>query len=47
MLTIYDDPKNRERAARAGVDVLVKKETPLDQTLAAIRRFAKVSDVSE
>jgi DNA-binding NarL/FixJ family response regulator len=40
MLTIYDDPKNRERAARAGADAFFKKGAPLDQILAAIHRVA-------
>ena len=47
MLTIYDDPKNRKRAANAGVDAFLKKGAPLDQILAAIHRFAKTFDVSE
>jgi DNA-binding NarL/FixJ family response regulator len=47
MLTIYDDPGNRERAANAGVDAFLKKGAPLDQVLVAIHAFAKTSDVSE
>jgi DNA-binding NarL/FixJ family response regulator len=44
MLTIYDDPANREQAANAGVDAVYKKGAPLDQVLAAIHRFARISD---
>lgn len=44
MLTIYDDPRNRERAANAGVDAIFKKGAPLGQVLAAIHRFARMSD---
>jgi DNA-binding NarL/FixJ family response regulator len=43
MLTIYDDPRNRERAANAGVDAVFKKGAPLDQVLIAIHRFATMS----
>jgi DNA-binding NarL/FixJ family response regulator len=41
MITLYDDASNRRRAARAGVDVFVKKGAPIDQILAAIRGCAK------
>jgi DNA-binding NarL/FixJ family response regulator len=47
MLTIYDDPENRERAARAGADAFFKKGAPLAQVLTAIHRFAKTPDVPE
>jgi DNA-binding NarL/FixJ family response regulator len=47
MLTIYDDSRNRERAARAGADAFFNKGTPLAQVLTAIHRFANTSDVSE
>ena len=44
MLTIYDDPQNRELAASAGVDAFLNKGAPLPQVLTAIHRFAKMSD---
>jgi len=44
MLTIYEDPRNRERAATAGADAFLKKGAPLAQVLTAIHRFAKKSD---
>lgn len=47
MFTIYDDPKNRERAANAGVDAFFKKGAPLVQVLTAIRRLAKTSGVAD
>ena len=46
MLTIYDDPQTRELAASADVDAFFKKGAPLDQILAAIHRFARISDDS-
>ncbi len=38
MLTIYDDPENRARAARAGIDLFLVKGLSVEQLVAAIRQ---------
>jgi len=38
MITLYDDPSNRERARQVGVDAFLRKGASFDQMLAAIRQ---------
>jgi DNA-binding NarL/FixJ family response regulator len=42
MLTIYDEPENRARAARAGVDLFLVKGLSVEDLVAAIRQVSHV-----
>jgi len=46
MLTIYDEPENRARAARAGVELFLAKGLSVDDLVSAIRQVG-CSNVAE
>jgi DNA-binding NarL/FixJ family response regulator len=41
MLTIYDQPENRDRAARAGVDLFLEKGLGIEVLVSAIRQVGR------